>query len=123
MTTPINSDKNTSLPAALSTAGRDGKTPVSHRQGTEAERKHDAPAQAAGTDGQDIDIERANQLLNLTTASPAQHPGGNIENSTQAKAIVNRFQALVNEDPSSALRAQASGLNELHGALLEAQPT
>ena len=123
MTSPINSDKNTSLPAALSTAGRDDKTPVSHPQGTEAESRHDAPAQAAVSDDQDIDIERASQLLNLTSASPARHPGGNIENSTQAKAILNRLQALVNEDPGSALRAQTSGLSELHRALLEAQPT
>ncbi len=122
MTTPINSDKNPSLPAALSTAGRDGKTPVSHRQGTEAESQHDAPTQAAGADGQDIDIERANQMLNLATAALAQRPAGSIENGTQAKAILERFQALVNENPGAALRAQAAGLNELHRALLEAQP-
>ena len=123
MTTPINSDKNPSLPTAHAPAARDGKTPVNHRPDGATAGNDNQSAAVARSDGDDVDIGRANQMLDLATGSHTQRPGGNIENDAQAKAVLSRFEALLAEDPGLALRAQASNLNEMHGVLLEVQPT
>jgi len=123
VTTPINTDKHPSLPLAHSPADQAGKARVSHRSETDAEGKAGETAQAVAGDDQNMDVTRANQMLDLTTGSLARRPGGSIETDAQAQAAVGRLEALVKEDPEAALRAQASGLNELHRALLEGQPT
>ncbi len=123
MTTPINSDKHPSLPMAHTPAGQAGQAPADRRPQAETEVKSGDSAQIAAADGENIDVARANQMLELTTGSLVQRPGGSIENADQAKAALNRMEALVKENPDAALRAHASGLNELHGALLEVQPT
>lgn len=123
MTTPINSDKNPSLPTAFSTAGRDGQTSVRHRSDADAAGNHGRAAQTAGIEEQHVDIDRADQMLNLASASLAQPASGNIETYDQAKAVLQRFEALVNEKPEAVLQVQGSGLNELHRALLEVQPS
>ena len=122
MTTPVNTDKHPSLPLAHSPADQAGKAKVSHRSETGTEGKAGETPQAVAGDDQNMDVTRANQMLDLTTGSLARRPGGSIETGDQARAAVSRLETLVKEDPEAALRAQASGLNELHQALLEVQP-
>ncbi len=121
MTTPINTDKHPSLPLAHSPADQAAKTRVGHRSETGAEGK--AGETTKNGDEQNIDITRANKMLDLTHGSLARRPGGSIETDAQAKAAVSRLEALVKEDPNATLRAQASGLNDLHQALLEVPTT
>ncbi len=123
MTTPINTDKHPSLPLAHSPADQAGQARVSHRSETTAEEKAGETTQAVAENDQNIDVTRANQMLDLTTGPLTRRPGGSIETDAQAQAAVNRLEALTKEDPDAALRAQASGLNELHRALLEVPTT
>ena len=121
MTTPINSDKHPSLTTAHSPTGQAGKAPEDQRPHAGDKVKPSETSPVAG--GENIDVARANQMLELTNGSLIRRPGGSIENGDQAKAALSRLEALVKEDPDDALRAHASGLNDLHRALLEAQPT
>ena len=123
VTTPVNSDKSPSLPPALSPTGRDAGAAVGRRPNTDATGNQGASNSPAGVDNKDIDITHGHPMLNLRAPLPEPREGGALQDSTAAQAALHRLQALVNEDPGAALRAQASGLTEWQGSLLEVQPS